>query len=57
MSARQANDISIQTCDDRKTFDLPPVIEYNNVPNDRSEIATLDIAIQYVNPHLIASRT
>ncbi|XP_061191733.1 uncharacterized protein LOC133199970 [Saccostrea echinata] len=54
LSARRANDLCIQPCDGGETFDLPPVIECDNMPNDRSEIPTPEIARYYEHLHHIA---
>lgn len=44
LSARRANNLCIQPCNGGETFDLPPVIECENMSNDRSEIPTPEIA-------------
>lgn len=44
MFARRANNICIQPCNGGEAFDLPPVIECDNKPNDRAEIPTPEIA-------------
>lgn len=44
LSARRANNLCIEPCNGGETFDLPPVIECDNTPNDRSEIPTPEIA-------------
>ncbi|XP_048734152.2 uncharacterized protein LOC125650167 [Ostrea edulis] len=54
LSARRANNLCIQPCDGRETFDLPPVIECDNMPNDRSEIPTPEVARCYRHLHHIA---
>lgn len=42
--ARRANNLCIQPCNGGETFNLPPVIECDNMPNDRAEIPTTEIA-------------
>lgn len=44
LPARRAKNICIRPCDGGETFNLPPVIECNNMPNDLSEIPTPQIA-------------
>lgn len=44
LPARRAKNICIRPCDGGETFNLPPVIECNNMPNDQSEIPTPLIA-------------
>lgn len=44
LPARRAKNICIRPCDGGETFNLPPVTECNNKPNDLSEIPTPQIA-------------
>lgn len=43
LPARRAKNICIRPCDGGETFNLPPVTECNNKPNDLSEIPTPQI--------------
>ncbi|XP_062592880.1 uncharacterized protein LOC134254337 [Saccostrea cucullata] len=54
LSARRAKDLCIQACHGGETFILPPVIECNNMPKDRSEIPTPEVAKHYQHLRNIA---
>ncbi|XP_063404237.1 uncharacterized protein LOC134687709 [Mytilus trossulus] len=50
-SGRLARDYVIEALDGSCAFDLPTIIECNDIPNNRQEIASPNVAIQY--PHLV----
>lgn len=50
--AKRANNLCIQSCNGGETFDLPPVIECDNMPNDRAEIARYHQHLRHVACHI-----
>ncbi|KAK7093723.1 uncharacterized protein [Littorina saxatilis] len=50
ISGRRADRLCVQSHDGRKTMRLPPLLECANIPNDRTEIPTPEVAQHH--PHL-----
>ena len=49
-TGRVAKDLVVQSLDESGILNIPPLIECNNIPDNREEIATPEIASYY--PHL-----
>lgn len=53
---RRAKGYSIQSFDNKVTLKLPTLVECNKIPNDRSEIATPDVARNFSHLKCIADQ-